>query len=377
MNELELISSMYRGITCPDYWSQGLDLIWKSHAGSGAIVFSIGPSQLTTTRNFYGTSFPMAELDFFGNAIHRRDRDLIAGVAQRGSHTPVWFSDLLPTGLATPAPAQLLSAKLWATTDILLARLSGDQNTFDVLAVHYSCSHPRDDYAELHGRLTRILPHLGRAISLTRPFQILQERYRAILDALDHIRLGVFIVDGLGRLVIKNQMGREILEAGDAFVVKPTGRLSCTNDSAACAFERDLTTLGRTASAEGEESVRVHSIDRRSWRFPYVAELSPIRTDDGVCGVLVFVVDPERADSVSAQGLKAAYKLTNSQSEICDWLLQGHTNKEIAVLRNVSPETIKSTISRLYGRLGARNRTQLIRKALSAHWPIDIPRGNS
>jgi DNA-binding NarL/FixJ family response regulator len=44
-------------------------------------------------------------------------------------------------------------------------------------------------------------------------------------------------------------------------------------------------------------------------------------------------------------------------------LAEGRSNKEIAILLEISPNTIKTHVARLYEKLGARRRTEAIRRA--------------
>ncbi|MEO6104577.1 MAG: response regulator transcription factor [Pseudoxanthomonas sp.] len=41
----------------------------------------------------------------------------------------------------------------------------------------------------------------------------------------------------------------------------------------------------------------------------------------------------------------------------------GHSNKQIAINLHVSPNTVKTHVARLFGKLGARRRTEALRKA--------------
>ena len=44
-------------------------------------------------------------------------------------------------------------------------------------------------------------------------------------------------------------------------------------------------------------------------------------------------------------------------------LAAGHSNKEIAARLHVSPNTVKTHVGRLFGKLGARRRTDALRRA--------------
>lgn len=55
--------------------------------------------------------------------------------------------------------------------------------------------------------------------------------------------------------------------------------------------------------------------------------------------------------------------LSNRELEVLDRLAAGRSNKEIATELNVSPNTVKTHVSRLYEKLEASRRTEAILKA--------------
>ena len=58
--------------------------------------------------------------------------------------------------------------------------------------------------------------------------------------------------------------------------------------------------------------------------------------------------------------------LSDRESEVLEALCQGMSNKEIAEVLFVSPETIKSHVSTLIGKLGVKDRTQAVISAIRA-----------
>ena len=58
--------------------------------------------------------------------------------------------------------------------------------------------------------------------------------------------------------------------------------------------------------------------------------------------------------------------LSDRESEVLEALCQGMSNKEMAEVLFVSPETIKSHMSTLLGRLGVKDRTQAVISAIRA-----------
>ena len=51
--------------------------------------------------------------------------------------------------------------------------------------------------------------------------------------------------------------------------------------------------------------------------------------------------------------------LTSRELEICHLVADGHSNKQIAILTNISPGTVKIHLHNAYQKLGVRNRTAL------------------
>lgn len=60
---------------------------------------------------------------------------------------------------------------------------------------------------------------------------------------------------------------------------------------------------------------------------------------------------------------QAALGLSEREMEVLRELAVGHSNKEIAARLHVSPNTIKTHVARVFEKLGARRRTEAIRKA--------------
>lgn len=60
---------------------------------------------------------------------------------------------------------------------------------------------------------------------------------------------------------------------------------------------------------------------------------------------------------------QAALGLSERELEVLHELAAGRSNKEIAARLHVSPNTVKTHVARLFEKLGARRRTEAIRRA--------------
>lgn len=86
-----------------------------------------------------------------------------------------------------------------------------------------------------------------------------------------------------------------------------------------------------------------------------------------VLGVVVGVRLMRRPPAAAAQDgnpqAQAALGISPRELAVLQELAAGHSNKEIADRLHVSPHTVKTHVSNLFDKLGARRRTEAIRKA--------------
>jgi DNA-binding CsgD family transcriptional regulator len=81
-----------------------------------------------------------------------------------------------------------------------------------------------------------------------------------------------------------------------------------------------------------------------------------------VLGVRVFAA-PAPAPFDGNPKAQAALGLSERELEVLHALAAGHSNKEIAARLHVSPNTVKTHVARVFGKLGARRRTEAIARA--------------
>lgn len=66
-------------------------------------------------------------------------------------------------------------------------------------------------------------------------------------------------------------------------------------------------------------------------------------------------------------------KLSRREGEILALLVEGRTNKEIAIALDLQEITIKVHLRNVYRKIGAANRAQAVRIAMSSGWQIPTP----
>jgi DNA-binding CsgD family transcriptional regulator len=81
-----------------------------------------------------------------------------------------------------------------------------------------------------------------------------------------------------------------------------------------------------------------------------------------VIGVRVLAPRPPPAFDGNPQA-QAALAISDRELQVLKELAAGHSNKEIARHLDVSPNTVKTHVARLFEKLGASRRTEAIRRA--------------
>jgi DNA-binding NarL/FixJ family response regulator len=77
--------------------------------------------------------------------------------------------------------------------------------------------------------------------------------------------------------------------------------------------------------------------------------------------------DPAEGDLERPAG-EGMERPTERESEVLQLLAQGLTNKQIALALHISEHTAKFHVSSIYGKLGASNRTEAVRKGARRGW---------
>jgi len=260
----------------------------------------------------------------------------------------------------------------------LTSPLNRQPHYFDFFTLHYGEQFrglaPPREWLDLGNSL---LPHVAKAVEVNRPFVLLYKRFQATLDVLDRLHLGVIITGLNGQVWLSNASADQILERRDSLAISPKGALitSQAQDQGLLGVAIDRLTEEKPDSIKAcrMRLSRAHSTD------PYVVDLSLLRNSTlgsrggGFQGVLVVIVDPDRPQLVNLDHVEDLFGLTPAETSICELVIKGHSNSEMAEIRNVSTETIITQLKSLFLKTNVHKRGELIHLAHSVNIPVDHP----
>lgn len=254
------------------------------------------------------------------------------------------------------------------------APLNNDRQHFDFLTFHFG---KRYRYgAPVPGTLklgNSLLPHLSKALEINRPFNLLHHRYRAVLEVLDRLRLGVVIMGENRQRWLTNRSADTILDRRDGLHLDSRGFIRA-NGQDNC---KTLSASIKTILAPGPDRAKTarFRLSRPSSKEDYVVDASvipgsPLATMPRTGGVLMLVVDPDEHECANLRGFDVLFDLTVTELEVCKLVVRGHSNQEIADIRNVGLETILTHVKSLFSKTNVHRRGELIHLAHKVNIPV-------
>lgn len=388
-NHLDLISSIYDLPLQPDKWALVLDQFSHVMNAFGSALHVHDPiyaeSQVQEFSSVYQTmrnGEGVLLIDQYNEEVGKYDQAAATNLLMRPERG--FVSDFELSGL--PNMDQYLdhypvawNRENFGVTHRAASRLNMHGAWIDGISVQFPSN--RGEISPGEKRTGAFfLDHFAKSIELGRAFGVLKSRFDGVFSALDRFHIGIFVLSPNASVVVRNREAERILDADDGLSLSRDGRLQpSSNGEQRGALKDAITKAIHTARGEHDSAETLLTLPRRSGEDPYLVEVAPIRDRDEIesqfSGCLVFVIDLNKTDVISTEGMQALYQLTGAESEICKLLAQGHTTAEMADTRNVSLETVRHHIKQILQKTGVKNRAQLVRLAHTVNLPIDPASG--
>lgn len=218
------------------------------------------------------------------------------------------------------------------------------------------------------------LPHLAKVSELLRFVSTLKSRYNAVYSVLDKLNVGVVVLDAYGNIVVANSAANNIAAQADGITIR-MGRLHLSDADRNAELDAKIREASLTSHGEHSRSESTLVVRRPSADLPFTLMVSPL--NDGCAeierqfaGTLVFIFDTANPPQIDVAPLAALAALTPTETETTQLLLKGHTDREIADMRSLTYETVRTQIKRVLVKSGVSNRLELVRKAALITPPI-------
>lgn len=226
--------------------------------------------------------------------------------------------------------------------------------------------------------MSRLVPHLQRAVAIQRRLVELDFGARMSLEALDKVPIGLVVVDSTLNALAANAPARRLLDAQDGLIVRERRlivedrRVHAELLAAARAVIEDAREGKervdrffsiRRARADRHLSIRLGTLWGNHLKFGLPPLAEPL--------AVLFISDPAEPPRPSTEAIRAFFGLTEAEAQLAAALAAGRTLKAAAADLGRAMETCRSQLKGAFQKTGTVRQADLIRLILSSPSWID------
>jgi DNA-binding NarL/FixJ family response regulator len=353
----ELISCIYDVPLAHDGW-MSLAATLEQHFTAPFAIFMLHPGKVVPV----GASGPLDDemVGLYSNELWREDRAMAAlGSAPIG--TLVLDSELVCQHERVKSPfyndfmaPQGLERGLYAS----VARTRGS-----VLVASAQRSARFGDYGTADIKLMRrILPHLQRSFQTWQRLGEVEVERQAALEAVEHVAIGIALVDTSGKLHFANKAAEAQIESG-AFG-NSNGRVTARSSHATRTLQQAI-----EAAARDERPIAQRVTLPSRDGSPISVLVSPVtramRAGLHSDNMAILMIGGQQSNGVEAAAVGGAYGLTSAEARLLTALVQGERIPAYAQRHGISVATAKTHLRALFDKVGERRQADLIRRTVS------------
>lgn len=224
--------------------------------------------------------------------------------------------------------------------------------------------------------LTRLVPHLRRALDLHLLVQSLEDKLHDLRAALDLMPAAVAILDAAGRVQCANAAAERLLTSKDGLRLDDqllTAERASTAEAIRAALARTATFAEGSARGAGAPTLPTAVEVERQRGRPLGLVFLPLRPrnvlrHDGHARARVAVVfhDPEASVRLDPALIGQLHKLTPTEALLAASIAQGRSLADFARERGCSEQTARTHLKRVLDKTETRRQAELVRLVLGS-----------
>jgi DNA-binding CsgD family transcriptional regulator len=217
--------------------------------------------------------------------------------------------------------------------------------------------------------INALLPHVQRASRLH--LQLLENNLtkRIMIEAWNHIDDGVVLVSNKGAVAFHNRAAKSILASATSIHVNRNGTLVCGSASESAKLQSVIKNVFDTSERKSEFGGRL-LINRPNGKQPLNISITPFKEQDRYAResekfALIFISDPDRTVATTEDSLRANYGLTKAEARVAKLLADGQSLREISDLLEITPNTVRTHLKRIFSKTETNRQSSLVKLILS------------
>ncbi len=276
-------------------------------------------------------------------------------------------SDIVAPEVAHQTEIHHQLAAPWQLEHFLFASLGSHGHVTSVLSLGRCIDDQPFDTADIDLLTKVVLPHLCRSISLHSTIADERNDNKLLAAMINLAPCGIVALDGSGYPLFINETAAAIFSRNDGLTLQ-SGKLHCADSQAQGLL--NASRLKVIANDQGQSSADLPAtvlVQRMGKAQPYRIVFSPCNRHTGsgdlplraACVVLIDDRQHDRQPELSAT-LIATFSLSKAETRLCKSLLTGKTMQEASAALNISHNTAKTHLSRIFHKTGVHSQTALL-----------------
>ena len=365
-----LIGDIYDAAFQPWLWANVLDNAARSVGGPAASVFSKDVTRSVQIFYQYGIDPGYVQLyvDKYIKLDPSTNSQLFASVGDIiSTKNFIAYDEFLETRFY----------KEWAQPQLLVDSANAvlEKSATDV-AMFTVFRHKRDGLVnnEMRRRMQLLIPHVRRAVLVGRLLDRRKSEAAAFADTFDRLSAGMFLVEATGHIVHSNAAGCVLLSAGELLYAAGS-RLVAGEPKIDELLQDAFMAASRGDGVIGAKGIALPLASRGG--ESYVAHVLPLtsgarrRAGTSYAAVAALFVHKAALDAPSPlEAIAKAYKLTPTELRVLLAIVEVGGVPEVAGALGIAASTVKTHLSRLYGKTHTSRQADLVKLVAGFSSPL-------
>jgi DNA-binding CsgD family transcriptional regulator/PAS domain-containing protein len=367
----ELVGEIYDAALDPSLWIDVVGKAGRFVGGSAAAIHSKNPTAMTVTVHYQSGIDPYY-LQIYLDKYVQLDPTMIAHYFA-DIEEPIAGADIMPHHELV----ETRFYKEWIQPQGMVGNISAVLDKSATSAALFGVfRYERDGFVddEARRRMRLIVPHIRRAVLVGGLIDLRKADAANLAGALDGLSAGVCVVDAGGRIVHANAACHVILDAGD-FLSAIGGRIVASDAKVDQAFHELFAAAGSGDAAIGAQGIALPLRARDGSR--YVAHVLPLtsgaRRAAGIAysaAAALFICKVAAENPSSPEIIARAYRLTPTELRVLLAIVQIGGVPEVAPALGIAENTVKTHLSNLFVKTGARRQADLVKIVAGFSTPL-------
>jgi DNA-binding CsgD family transcriptional regulator/PAS domain-containing protein len=248
--------------------------------------------------------------------------------------------------------------------DAIAVNLEKGTMRSSLLNIRMDASYGIADEAARH-RTRLLVPHFQRAVAIGRLFDQSKTAELALMETLDHIEAGVFLVGAHGRIVFANAPARTMLHEGK--LLREERRSLAAVIPEANRVLRDIFAAAEKGDASvgaGGVAIPLSASSQDRW-FAHVLPMTSghrQQTGEAYSAIAaVFVRKTSLENPTPLETIAKLYKLTASEIRVLDAVLKVGSVKAMAEMLGISQATVKTHLHNVFRKTKTGRQSDLVK----------------